>query len=49
MPWPPPIQSVTKPRGADGDGAEIRRRHILQRSAKRADRCSDRFGNHHRA
>jgi hypothetical protein len=35
-------------RGANRDGAEIRRRHVLQGSAKGADRRADRFRNHHR-
>ncbi len=33
--------------GADGDGAKIRRRHVLQGSAKGADRRTDWFCNHH--
>ena len=35
-------------RGADGDGAKVRRRHVLQGSAKGADRRADGFRDHHR-
>jgi hypothetical protein len=33
--------------GADGDGAKVRRWHVLQGSAKGADRRADRLRNHH--
>ena len=35
-------------RGADGDGAEIRRRHVLQRPAEGADRRADGFSEDNR-